>query len=1355
MADYGSETVIFFEIDQPLCTHTYGDGVGVSPTSGCEAQLGVTGTRKCRNTRATCQDSANYNPALQTVRFTRSQEGLLQYGNHLPAMLSAPSTTPAKINLGGLDRNMKALGEREIVTVNLQDFLHSGHLLDKYRLERATGDASLLASGTAQDGSTISLTLAADETVDPTGKQLRLTSGSGSTQRGTVLRYDATAKVATMTEKWDAPYLDLPGSADDGTMATLVMDLIAAQSLTPKFGSAAFAVTRAGNTATRVNASGLIEIVNADLPRFDYDPVTLACKGQLIEEARTNYALSSTNFAAWTNQNTPVVTSDSAIAPDGTLSADTIADDDATLYDAKFATGLPANVGGSVCLSVYVKKDAVGQATRFTLFRAVLSGAVGPQLLELNIDTSTGERSAFAVNAGGSYITNSAVEDHGDYWRVWVSGGTTDAGWTSTDFYIFPAVGAGPLATNTGMYSAAATGSVTVWGAQFEIGKFPTSAIFTIAAAVTRNADVVSTPTGSWFSAAEGTVVVEFVPGTLAPSWSSIVSINDGTANERYDLGLELVNSKADLYVVDGGVTQVTALGSGSGSAPVVGAVYRSAYAYRANDFAASNQGAAADTAAAGTLPTVTRLQLGNDVFNRFLNGHLRKFIYFPKRLLNATLTSIAASGPSFAPASYPTALPDATTTYEVREAYDPYTRGTFWGKWLAANPYYQSYDCRVREGFLGQDLDEMRVRHYVIDKVEGPSGGTVKITAKDAFAIVDARKSVAPFPSNGILSGALSSGATSFDVTPAGIGGSEYPDSGYVCINDEIMSFTRVYDTFTVTRGQLNTVAAAHDDESTVQLVLTYSSESAHDIVYDLLTTYAGVDAADIPLTEWDERTAALSVLYSANIPNPTSVSDLIGELCKQAGFTVYPEVTSGTIKLATLRATGQSLAIDDDTKALDGTISVKRQDTKRVSEVWVYYGQIDPTKAIDEETNYLGRVVIADLEAEGSTKYGSPAIDKVFSRWISSTGRAQATTVGERILTVFTNPPIELSFGLDIGQEDLIDLAYFLTVNTADVQDDDGSTLEFTAAVTEIEFGESRIGAKAQQISFSEDDGLTRNIFIDQDAVDLNLRTLHDSQYATPLGGSPGEVINFTIASGATVWSTSTLSAALTVGTWPAGVTVTLTIEGEVKGQGGSPGVGGTAVAITDGSGNPVTFYANAGGDGTDGGPAIDARDYPISITNNGAVRGGAGGSSGGGGCAVIKWLVGHAASGSGAGASTFYTSKAGAQPGGVSSDNRPVQGNAGGSSSSTAAGAGGAAVTGSGVGNVGYRGGKGGDGATAGSNGNSGDAGVATENVESGATVLTGAAGTPGTVGDAAWGDSNITWLVAGTRQGALVP
>src|SRR5690606_7566180 len=91
------------------------------------------------------------------------------------------SFTPAKLNLGGMDRDQSVLGSRERVTIRFRDHLHSDAGFDKYRLERKTGDASLLGSGTAQDGATGStIVLASDEAAAAVGVSVRLTSGPGS-----------------------------------------------------------------------------------------------------------------------------------------------------------------------------------------------------------------------------------------------------------------------------------------------------------------------------------------------------------------------------------------------------------------------------------------------------------------------------------------------------------------------------------------------------------------------------------------------------------------------------------------------------------------------------------------------------------------------------------------------------------------------------------------------------------------------------------------------------------------------------------------------------------------------------------------------------------------------------------------------------------------------------------------------------------------------------------------------------------------------------------------------------------------------------------------------------------------------
>lgn len=45
--------------------------------------------------------------------------------------------------------------------------------------------------------------------------------------------------------------------------------------------------------STRTNSSGVLELVSANTARIDYDPVTLTCKGLLVEPGRTNVFLNS------------------------------------------------------------------------------------------------------------------------------------------------------------------------------------------------------------------------------------------------------------------------------------------------------------------------------------------------------------------------------------------------------------------------------------------------------------------------------------------------------------------------------------------------------------------------------------------------------------------------------------------------------------------------------------------------------------------------------------------------------------------------------------------------------------------------------------------------------------------------------------------------------------------------------------------------------------------------------------------------------------------------------------------------------------------------------------------------------
>src|SRR5690606_28538764 len=108
----------------------------------------------------------------------------------------------------------------------------------------------------------------------------------------------------------------------------------------------------------------------------------------------------------------------------------------------------------------------------------------------------------------------------------------------------------------------------------------------------------------------------------------------------------------------------------------------------------------------------------------------------------------------------------------------------------------------RVIRGFVGQSLDEMETRHYIIETTSGPGvDGRFTITGKDTLKMLDDDRAQAPALSGGYLASGISAGDSSATLAPTGIGDEEYPASGTVAIGNEICSFTRSGDTLSLTR--------------------------------------------------------------------------------------------------------------------------------------------------------------------------------------------------------------------------------------------------------------------------------------------------------------------------------------------------------------------------------------------------------------------------------------------------------------------------------------------------------------------------------------------------------------------------
>jgi hypothetical protein len=107
---------------------------------------------------------------------------------------------------------------------------------------------------------------------------------------------DAEAEAAGVPD--DNLYYRSTGVVAAATHISLDLQFAADKSLTARQGPTP-TFTRA-STATFVGSDGLIQSAAINEPRFDHDPVSLDCKGLLIEEARTNAIIQSDTLATQT-----------------------------------------------------------------------------------------------------------------------------------------------------------------------------------------------------------------------------------------------------------------------------------------------------------------------------------------------------------------------------------------------------------------------------------------------------------------------------------------------------------------------------------------------------------------------------------------------------------------------------------------------------------------------------------------------------------------------------------------------------------------------------------------------------------------------------------------------------------------------------------------------------------------------------------------------------------------------------------------------------------------------------------------------------------------------------------------------
>jgi len=380
--------------------------------------------------------------------------------------------------------------------------------------------------------------------------------------------------------------------------------------------------TRA-STATRVNASGLIETVASGVPRLDYLGST--CPKLLLEPQRTNSVQYSEQFSnAWWTKTFVTITSNAAAAPDGTVSADNFVpttdnSGNHRVYDVN---------GSSVQTSTYSIFIKPNGHNYYALRESASTGAC----VGFNLAT---QAVTVTYSTGGCTASNGKVESYGNGWYR-ISATFSFASATNQAFGLYAAASTW---TSGDVESVAWAGNGTIgayiWGAQNEAGAYATSYIPTTSAAVTRLAEQASkTGISSLIGQTEGTLYWE---GYVTPlnNWNSLMSLEE-IGNYFFNIRLNTTNkieAATSGFSNDFVITASTAASANT--------YYKIAGAYKSGQSVLYVNGVQIGTSAVTfTVPSLSEFRF--NVFNVFNEQKsTAQALVFKTRLTNAQLAEL------------------------------------------------------------------------------------------------------------------------------------------------------------------------------------------------------------------------------------------------------------------------------------------------------------------------------------------------------------------------------------------------------------------------------------------------------------------------------------------------------------------------------------------------------------------------------------------------------------------------------------------------------------------------------------------------------------------------------------------
>jgi hypothetical protein len=318
--------------------------------------------------------------------------------------------------------------------------------------------------------------------------------------------------------------------------------------------------------------------------RFDFDPVTHAAKGLLIEEARTNVVLQNRDLTAAAWVKTGCTAAKNQIGVDGV---------------ANSASSLTATAANATSLQA------------------------------ITLASSARYQSAYVKRLTGSGVVNMTMNGGTTWTPV-----TVTSSWTRVEI---------PSATITnpsvGFQIVTSGDAIAVDAVQNENGAYATSAMLTTTASFARAADsavMTGTNFSNWYNQTAGTFVAEFDLLNATGTRGILSADNNATAES-----IRLYGSGTDpkVTIIDNSVTQAD-LDLGTIAANTN---YKLGVAYAVNDIAACLNGGTVGLDTAATLPTPTQLRIGAEsaTIANNLDGHVRRIQFFNTAKSDAELQAL------------------------------------------------------------------------------------------------------------------------------------------------------------------------------------------------------------------------------------------------------------------------------------------------------------------------------------------------------------------------------------------------------------------------------------------------------------------------------------------------------------------------------------------------------------------------------------------------------------------------------------------------------------------------------------------------------------------------------------------